>query len=95
MKHSPPYVIFPMTAALELAERISPQRDCDEVLAALAAIAEEIAAKPLDAPERQLLAALRWRARWFSVRSPTRPPEPRENDVHYWLTLQSGCPLNA
>lgn len=95
MKQPPPYVIFPMTAALELAERISPRRDCDEMFAALEARAEEIAAMPLDAPERQLLAALRWRARWYSDPELRATRAPRHDDVHHWLNLQSGCPLNA
>ncbi len=95
MNTSPPYVIFPMDAALALAAQLSPQLDCDLIHRALEDEAASIASMPLDAPQRQLLAALRWRARWLANPSSKDRREPRDNDVRHWLTLQSGCPLNA
>lgn len=76
-----------------MAASLCPSLNCDHLAVLLEARSETILDQPIKSPERQLLAALRLRARCLSISS--FAARDREEGLTYWLALQGGSPLAA
>ena len=76
-----------------LAVSLCPSLNCDDLATLLEARSETILEQPTKSPERQLLAALRLRARCLSISS--FAARDRTEGLTYWLALQGGSPLAA
>ena len=76
-----------------IALSISEKLDCDAVLAALEVDAARILSMAVNDPHRQLLAALRWRAR--CIEAPGYALRDKSEGITFWLALQGGSPLSS
>lgn len=85
------FIRFPMDACLALGAKWCPNRDLSVLHERLQRHSRLISKLSLENPMRQLLATLRLRKRF----QPSLSYAKFKDDLHYWLTLQSGCPLRA
>ena len=85
------YIRFPWDECLMLGAKWCPSKDLSTLHRKLERHSKLVSRLPVDSAPRQLLAALRLRELFRRSLAFAK----FKDDLHYWVTLQSGCPGRA
>ena len=88
-----PRIHLPAEECLTLAASLSPELNLTDILTKLEQCSAHIASLPVSSAQRQLLAALRRRAGYWS--NPSTKDWAEKRELEHWLAMQASCPLSA